>query len=567
MSLTGNLEDLPLTDIIQIISLSKRTGILEVIEPSGNRGFILFKNGFVIGATSPNPSHMTLGEILIRQGLIEREVLQQILNEQLKTRPHVPLGQILVEKGLLDKKTLEEIIKHQIYRAIYEMLKIERGTFSFSLSEIIPVDHIRLDPLDLIFLEKGLSAQQVLLDALRTHDEESRTGEGHHESEFPDLNDLEATSKDLLEADSVEIEPVQDALTQPILERHVVFVISPYDTRSAIFNQIFSQYDLLTISIRTLEITHILDRIQEWQEKRFTIGLIIDVDAWVNNGVLPSFLETVVSKIIEKLPDISAFLCTTNDKLRHKTPGIQSLNSVIWLHGPQQGRQPLIIGYYAREIVHQLSKLHQKSTSHIEEKASFIEQLWKEVGLDEPYDIQTDAEFRFQRALQLLKNALGQLRDPQETPQISLLILQYASEFTDRGVLILITESGLIGLGGYGDTGDDEPMPLKVRRLRLKQLPLPFRKVIEDKTPFYGRKSDVQSLADFPDLIGRFTPGDFAIFPIIIKNEVVAVLYVDNAVSDASLGDLTYLEIFMNQAGVTLENALSHRKQDGVLFQ
>ena len=49
MSLTGNLEDLPLLDILQIVSFSKKTGFLSIQADVGH-GAIVFDSGFVVAA-------------------------------------------------------------------------------------------------------------------------------------------------------------------------------------------------------------------------------------------------------------------------------------------------------------------------------------------------------------------------------------------------------------------------------------------------------------------------------------------------------------------------------------
>src|SRR6185295_7932765 len=46
LSLTGNLEDLPLLDILQIVSFSKKTGYLSIRTGAGE-GAIVFHDGFV----------------------------------------------------------------------------------------------------------------------------------------------------------------------------------------------------------------------------------------------------------------------------------------------------------------------------------------------------------------------------------------------------------------------------------------------------------------------------------------------------------------------------------------
>ena len=50
MSIFGDLQDLSLADIIQIIGGSQKTGILYVNADEG-RSTIVFKNGFVVSAS------------------------------------------------------------------------------------------------------------------------------------------------------------------------------------------------------------------------------------------------------------------------------------------------------------------------------------------------------------------------------------------------------------------------------------------------------------------------------------------------------------------------------------
>ena len=52
MSLLGRLEDLSLTDIIQIVYLSRRTGVLEIVDDRG-RHTVLFRHGLIVNASSP----------------------------------------------------------------------------------------------------------------------------------------------------------------------------------------------------------------------------------------------------------------------------------------------------------------------------------------------------------------------------------------------------------------------------------------------------------------------------------------------------------------------------------
>ena len=64
MALQGNLEDLPLLDIIQIVSFSKKTGYLGVRMEDGDAA-IVFREGLVVSAftahsPAPDPRLATL---------------------------------------------------------------------------------------------------------------------------------------------------------------------------------------------------------------------------------------------------------------------------------------------------------------------------------------------------------------------------------------------------------------------------------------------------------------------------------------------------------------------------
>src|ERR1700674_2797210 len=104
MSLEGRLEDLNLPDIFQIVSLSKRSGVLVVIRKEGT-GRLVFNQGQVLYASSDNKSR--LGYTLVRKGIITNEDLGNALQTQKAKRPKKPLGTILVEMDVLSPEVLE----------------------------------------------------------------------------------------------------------------------------------------------------------------------------------------------------------------------------------------------------------------------------------------------------------------------------------------------------------------------------------------------------------------------------------------------------------------------------
>ena len=65
MSLVGNLEELGLGEILQIVSLSRKTGVLS-LRSRGRDGSVFFRQGQVVRAAS-SAYYQSLGEVLVQK--------------------------------------------------------------------------------------------------------------------------------------------------------------------------------------------------------------------------------------------------------------------------------------------------------------------------------------------------------------------------------------------------------------------------------------------------------------------------------------------------------------------
>ena len=84
MSLVGNLEELGLGEILQIVSLSRKTGVLS-LNSRGRDGSVFFRQGQVVRAAS-STYQQSLGEVLIQKGVIDLSVLRKSLAFQQEKR-------------------------------------------------------------------------------------------------------------------------------------------------------------------------------------------------------------------------------------------------------------------------------------------------------------------------------------------------------------------------------------------------------------------------------------------------------------------------------------------------
>lgn len=162
MSLEGRLEDLGLADIFQIISLSKRSGVLTIIRKEGT-GRLVFNRGMLIYGSSDSVSR--LGYTLVKKGLVTTEELEKALQLQKVGGMKLPVGAILEKTGAISKGVLEEELRNHLVEVVRDFLNWESGSFHFELGNPVAND---------LTLEEGLNLEFLMMEASRRQDEYER---------------------------------------------------------------------------------------------------------------------------------------------------------------------------------------------------------------------------------------------------------------------------------------------------------------------------------------------------------------------------------------------------------
>jgi len=80
MSFTGNLEHLPIVDVIQLIHSTRKSGTLSIKSHKGESQLV-FSDGYFASANHLNNS-IRIGQILVDKGLISQERIDQALLDQ-----------------------------------------------------------------------------------------------------------------------------------------------------------------------------------------------------------------------------------------------------------------------------------------------------------------------------------------------------------------------------------------------------------------------------------------------------------------------------------------------------
>src|SRR5476649_273033 len=126
MSLVGNLEDLGLGEILQIVSLSRKTGIL-TLHSRDREGSVVFRQGQVVRAAS-STFQQSLGEVLIQKGVIDLAILRKALALQQEEGFRERLGVILIKNFGISYEIVEEVVREQIENVVFTLFAWIEGS-------------------------------------------------------------------------------------------------------------------------------------------------------------------------------------------------------------------------------------------------------------------------------------------------------------------------------------------------------------------------------------------------------------------------------------------------------
>ncbi len=135
MAFKGSLKEFKVPDILQLISLQGKTGILTF---TSDDGFItlIFENGMIVGVDAfPKKLEMRVGRVLVKQDFISEEMLQRALAIQKRTNQKI--GEILIGMGLIGKDTIIESLKTQAIQIVLSLFKWKKGEYNFKIQEYL----------------------------------------------------------------------------------------------------------------------------------------------------------------------------------------------------------------------------------------------------------------------------------------------------------------------------------------------------------------------------------------------------------------------------------------------
>jgi uncharacterized protein DUF4388/type II secretion system (T2SS) protein G len=160
VALEGTIKDFGLADILQLIGIQRKTGVLSL--DNGDETVILkFLDGHVVGADTKdrNLEHL-LGSVLVRTGRITDAQLRNALRLQRETLQR--LGYVLVRQRFISQEDLVDALRTQVTQIVYRLFRWRHGKYQFT-----PMDHVDYDTEHF----QPLAAETILMEGARMIDE------------------------------------------------------------------------------------------------------------------------------------------------------------------------------------------------------------------------------------------------------------------------------------------------------------------------------------------------------------------------------------------------------------
>src|SRR6185295_4818370 len=138
MALEGTIKDFGLPDIFQLIGLQRKTGILTLKNEKDNVT-VTFENGMVVMADSSTKRlEDRLGSVLVKQGKLARDKLDDALQTQKATLQR--LGHVLTSSNYITEKDLRDALQIQVSQLVFKVFRWRDGDYHFEPTDSVEYD-------------------------------------------------------------------------------------------------------------------------------------------------------------------------------------------------------------------------------------------------------------------------------------------------------------------------------------------------------------------------------------------------------------------------------------------
>lgn len=547
MSLVGKLEDLGLGEILQIVALSGKSGILHV-KSRGRTGKVFFHKGKVVNAFS-DAYRVSLGEFLVRKGYVKQDIINKALELQKQTNFNEKLGTILINNFNVPKEKIEECVVDLIEKSVFSLFYWTEGEFQFELTDEIKREDISVDFMQYdLSQQSGLNPQFLAMEGTRILDEARKGGEQEY---FESLPEQEITSSVAITQETATFEKSETLSYQP-----TILFFDDYDLLRNVVAKRLMQNGLDIMTADSLkDAKQKLNQLLNDNEKKTVIVTSLIAEKQNGEGILGG-LELI--NLVPKGSDIPIFV-SCDYYIPDAEEELKQWN-VTLIKKPKRSNLTkenieqeikLFIQTLEQNFYDIINKKNKKNTS-----TPFV---WEKELKDEFGITESSSNIATTPGLKLLKSMVAELSNAETGNEIILMILRLASEIMSRAVVFAIKQDKLFGLGQFGL----EPF-IKEPFKTVKGLTLPIEgkifEVIKYCVPFKGYPPDDKVLDMIYNSLGGEKPTEIFLDVIASNNKPLVFFYGDNLPTKKNIQDTDALEIFFTQAGLAMEKLLIGKK-------
>jgi hypothetical protein len=592
MSLVGNLEDLSLGDIMQIISLSQKSGVL-ALEGDDGSGRIVFRMGLVHAACVKGQAEDLRG-LLVGGGLVDVAAFDEIVARARELG--LPEEEAIAREGALDREQIDSLLRESIEAAILEMFSWMSGDFSFDVRNELEPDDPRL------LLASGINAQYLAMEGMRIRDERSRDESvaqvdpnATTSSVDPSFAADSLFGDDRLETEGFlsDAEPEVGALEvddeSSAADTLVATVVSREDGGSGLEPEgnIAATPSTPVGGEQATGEANPASALPSSATRRTPVVLIdpdVSVLEWVKTAIQGDFARVHVFQQAEQglarirqyliRGELPVVLLSTEIRV-DPLSGIHGLSDFVERLKTQAARL-VIVGLHDEEgsspstipaaldgvVVRPGDQLRERAetvaASAALEFASALQQVIVDGGAVNGGTVAASSTTK-SSSVRDLRDATGKLQKASSRGEILPVVLEFAAEIFARVAILIVREEQVFAIAGRGiDALEVDPLdtapPVSLQALDSGWI----RQVIQSGEPFAGpltTSADRELLAR----LGGAEPSVSYLGPIESGGSTIALLYGDQASDGAEMPDTSGLEVVLHHAGLALDRAALER--------
>jgi CheY-like chemotaxis protein len=531
VSLSGSVEDLPLLEILQVVSFCQKTGCLTVRAPQGEAG-VVFDAGRVVTGYAWDIAPLP---------------------------PETPPAGAEREK----------VVRDRIASILERLVRLRDGDFAFNLSQQVPLTLAGRD-LSGELLPYGINPEELMLDLAKKLDEDSRDAAAALDASFVTPPDGEVVLEELAldeEAEEPPLETLEELVEEPPVaaaaaehapqpspaagKTAVLLVDDEPDVRRVVADR------LEAAGFQVCEAGSVGDaRVQMRRLAASGQPLLLVVDVGLPTDAGSSFRGGLdVARHASGLvpaPPVLLMSEAIDERLRARAKRAGA-SLLAWKPGLSK-LDPL---QYEADLRAFGDKLVRDLVPRLEGRRDVRQPRPRAAPLA------PDAGSPAREAL--VETAIAELGASPDPDMVAFMLLRTARAFFPRVVLLLVRDERLRGLAGFGPVANGTSLDLVARDLSVPLAPSsPLSEAVAFGRVWYGPLPDEGPLQALVERLGRFEAIEAAVVPVRAHHQTLAVVYGD-APEGGRLPDLVPLYYFAEAAGRALDAVVSPRRAQAPL--